>query len=97
MRSDVIENKTRGLKRFEVGSPSLLGEEVAQTFLNEISSEKQTICKTKGPRVVCAAQTKEVRKLFSGKNKQPLRPWGMVGQGFGAWVDRWSSSPPAGQ
>ncbi|MFS7992972.1 hypothetical protein Hanom_Chr12g01088561 [Helianthus anomalus] len=23
-----------------------------------------------------------------------LRPWGMVGRGFGAWVDTWSSSPP---
>ncbi|KAJ0664938.1 hypothetical protein HanLR1_Chr13g0498391 [Helianthus annuus] len=21
-------------------------------------------------------------------------PWGMVGRGFGAWVDTWSSSPP---
>ncbi|MFS7977308.1 hypothetical protein Hanom_Chr10g00902491 [Helianthus anomalus] len=26
-----------------------------------------------------------------------LRPWGMVGRGFGAWVDTWTSRGTAGQ
>ncbi|KAD2394181.1 hypothetical protein E3N88_41158 [Mikania micrantha] len=47
----------RGKKTWEELGPCLRQEEVRKTFFNEMSSEKQTICRGQSSSRVCAAQT----------------------------------------
>ncbi|MFS7983531.1 putative exocyst complex component Exo70, cullin repeat-like-containing domain superfamily [Helianthus anomalus] len=55
------ERVGRGWKRWEDIRPCLRGEEYAQRFegifFNEMSSKKQTVCRAKRPRMICAAHT----------------------------------------
>ncbi|KAJ0511216.1 hypothetical protein HanIR_Chr11g0549471 [Helianthus annuus] len=46
-----------GKKRLEEVIPHLHQKKNAQSFLNEMSSRKQTICRPKRLHVVCATQT----------------------------------------
>ncbi|KAF5767205.1 hypothetical protein HanRHA438_Chr14g0631621 [Helianthus annuus] len=50
----------KGLKRCEDIGPCLRGKRMRRglkTFFNEMSSKKQTVCRAKRLRVVCATQT----------------------------------------